>query len=156
MMLADRIIAHVSKRPPDFIIGGHSNPYLYRWWLTPRYRLAPSAYVHQFLRSDDDRALHDHPWTNLSILLRGEYTEHTIAAGGINHREILKAGDWRFRWTGRIAHRIELHNGPCWTLFLRGPVYRQWGFHCPERGWIHWRDFTAPTDAGAIGKGCDV
>lgn len=155
MTLAERLIAHAQKRPPDFVIGGSARPYLLRWWLSRRAKWLPGAYLHCFLRSDDDRALHDHPWPNVSILLRGEYTEHTIAAGGIHRREILRAGDWRFRLSGRFAHRIELHDGPCWTLFLRGPVYRQWGFHCPDRGWVHWREFTAPTDSGVVGKGCE-
>lgn len=155
MSLADRIIARCLRRPPDVVIGGHRRPYLRRWWVIPRNPLF-NVYLHEFLRSDDDRALHDHPWPNASFLLRGSYTEHTIDAGGINRRTVLKAGDRRIRWTGRIAHRIELHDGPCWTLFITGPRYRQWGFHCPEQGWIHWRRFTDPTDAGAIGKGCDA
>lgn len=154
MTAADRIIAWASMREPDFIIGGKDRPYMYRWWLSPRRRWLPGVYVHQFLRSDDDRALHDHPFSNVSILLRGEYTEHTIAYGGIHNRKIYRAGDVRFRLSGKFAHRIELHDGPCWTLFLRGPVYRKWGFHCPEKGWVYWRDFVATDDIGGIGRGC--
>lgn len=152
---ADRLIARAQQREPDFIIGGRERPYVLRWWLSRRAKWLPGAYVHQFLRSDDDRALHDHPFSNISILLRGEYTEHTIAQGGIHQRRRYQAGDVIVRLSGRRAHRIELHTGPCWTLFLRGPVYRQWGFHCPERGWVHWKDFTAHDDIGAIGKGCE-
>ena len=36
-----------------------------------------NAYLHQFLRSDDDRANDGHPWHNVSTLLRGRYREHT-------------------------------------------------------------------------------
>lgn len=154
MKLAERLIAAVTKRAPDFVIGGAARPYLRRWFVIPRNRFF-NVYLHEFLRSDDDRALHDHPWANCSILLRGTYTEHRIEAGGINAREVLVAGETRLRWTGRIAHRIELHDGPCWTLFITGPRYRSWGFHCPEQGWIHWERFTADDDKGAIGKGCD-
>jgi hypothetical protein len=142
-------------RPPDFIIGGKNDPYLERWYVIPRNRLF-NVYLHHFLRGDDDRALHDHPWISLSIILRGEYTEHTIAQGGIHRKEILRVGDKRFRASGRLAHRIELHAGPCWTLFMTGPRYRSWGFHCAERGWVHWEQFTSPDDSGAIGKGCDA
>lgn len=141
------------RRKPDFIIGGDNNPYLLRWYLIPRNPVF-NVYIHKFLRSDDDRALHDHPWANCSVILRGCYTEHTIAAGGIHRREVIRAGQCRFRWSGRFAHRLELHAGPCWTLFLTGPRYRSWGFHCPERGWVHWRDFTAPHDSGQTGLGC--
>lgn len=150
----DRIIQRAASRPPDVIIGGASRPYLLRTFLIPRNRLF-NAYVHLFLRSDDDRAHHDHPWPSLTIVLANELTEVTIAAGGIERRQILRAGDFRFRHTGRIAHRIELHNGPAWTMFLTGPRYREWGFHCPREGWIHWKRFTAEHDSGEVGKGCE-
>lgn len=150
--IAERLIARITRRPPDFIIGGAERPYIRRWWVIPRNRWF-NVYLHQFLRSDDDRALHDHPWSNCSILLRGSYIEHTIAAGGVNHKRVLSAGDVRLRLSGKFAHRIELHDGPCWTLFITGPRYRSWGFHC-ERGWVHWETFTAANDRGAVGPGC--
>jgi hypothetical protein len=154
MSLAERIIACITRRPPDFLIGGTERPYLRRWFVIPRNRWF-NVYLHQFLRSDDDRALHDHPWANCSILLRGCYAEHTIAAGGINDRRILLVGDWRIRWSGRFAHRVELIDGPCWTLFITGPRYRSWGFHCPDHGWVDWKRFTAADDPGAVGRGCE-
>lgn len=147
------LIRHITHRRPDFIIGGAELPYLLRWFVIPRNRFF-NVYLHCFKRSDDDRALHDHPWASLSIILRGAYTEHTIAQGGVQRREIIEAGGWRLRWTGRLAHRIELHAGECWTLFITGPRYRAWGFHCPEQGWVHWERFTAAHDPGSIGPGC--
>jgi hypothetical protein len=143
------------RRPPDFIVGGKEDPYLLRWWVIPRNRFF-NIYLHRFLRSDDDRALHDHPWLfNCSILLKGEYLEHTPK--GVARRV---AGDWKFRW-GRATHRVELldwypgskRKAPCWTLFITGPIVREWGFHCPK-GWVHWKDFTDSRDKGAIGRGC--
>jgi hypothetical protein len=44
---------------------------------------------------------------------------------------------------------------PCWTVFITGPIVREWGFHCPK-GWVHWREFTDARDSGSIGKGCDA
>jgi len=143
----------VGRRFPDQIIGGDETPYMLRWWIIPRNPFL-NIYLHRFLRSDDDRATHDHPWANCSILLQGSYTEHQIAAGGVHTRTIYNAGDFKIRWSGKIAHRIELHDGPCWTLFITGPRYRQWGFNCPN-GWRHWREFTAPHDSGQIGRGCE-
>lgn len=158
MSITDRIIARITRRPPDFIIGGADDPYIRRWWVIPRNRFF-NVYLHQFLRSDDDRALHDHPWANCSILLRGFYNEYL----GDPSPRLRVAGDIVFRRSGRIAHRIELlHDNtgvapgeaPCWTLFITGPRYREWGFHCP-RGWVHWKLFTAADDIGQVGKGCD-
>jgi len=154
MKLAEKIIAWAEARSPDYVIGGHESPYLLRWYLIPQNPLF-NIYVHLFLRSDDDRAHHDHPWMNFSKLLRNEYCEHRILQGGVMERTIRRAGDWTFRFSGRIAHRIELTTGPCWTLFITGPKYREWGFHCPDQGWIHWKRFTAEHDEGAVGKGCE-
>lgn len=140
-------------RPPDFIIGGADDPYLRRWYLIPRNPVF-NIYLHHFLRSDDDRALHDHPWWNLSYLLEGSYVEHSIAQGGVNHRSDRKAGDWKFR-TATAAHRVELRDhAECWTLFITGPRLRDWGFHCPA-GWRPWQEFTKPNASGEIGRGCE-
>ena len=152
MSIASRIINHVQNRAPDFIVGGLVQPYMLRWYMIPRKR-SFNIYVHKFLRSDDERALHDHRSWNLSILLRGEYTEHTIKQGGVHISRVLRAGDWKARFGG-TAHRIELHKGICWTLFIVGPHYRDWGFHCPN-GWIPWQKFTDPDNPGSTGKGCD-
>lgn len=154
MKLSDSIISRITRRSPDFVIGGAERPYLRRWFVIPRNRFF-NVYLHCFMRSDDDRALHDHPWANASILLRGQYVEHTIKAGGIQCRETLKAGAVRVRLSGRLAHRVEV-TGPCWTLFITGPRYREWGFHCPDRSWVHWKQFTAADNAGDIGNGCDA
>lgn len=149
-----RLMVVAETRLPDVVIGGQHDPYLQRWYILPRNRFL-NVYLHKFLRSDDDRALHDHPWLNMSILLDGTYTEHQVAAGGIHLRFVRKAGDWYLRLSGKLAHRIQLTHGVCWTLFITGPRYREWGFHCTERGWVHWEDFTASDDRGAVGKGCD-
>jgi hypothetical protein len=152
--IAERIIARVTRRDPDFVIGDRDVPYLLRWWIIPRNKVF-NIYLHRFMRSDDDRALHDHPWANLSILLRGRYAEHTINAGGVNVRTERRAGEWKLRPFGSMAHRLELIDGECWTIFITGPRYREWGFHCAEQGWIHWKRFTASDNRGEIGKGCD-
>jgi hypothetical protein len=149
--MAPKLFALSDRRPPDIEIGGSEAPYMRRWWLIPRNRWF-NIYLHHFLRSDDDRALHDHPWWNLSVLLDGRYVEHTISAGGINRKVVRHAGDWKFRVAGS-AHRIELDNGPCWTLFITGPRLREWGFHCP-RGRVHWRDFTSGPNGETVGRGC--
>lgn len=151
--IADRLIARAMRRPPDVVIGGLDRPYLLRWWLIPRNRVC-NIYLHRFLRSDDDRALHDHPWPWCSVILRGRYVEHTIAAGGIQLRTEHSAGSIRAHLSGAFAHRVELHDGPVWTLFATGPRYRVWGFHCPAEGWVPWQRFVARDDPGSVGPGC--
>lgn len=163
-LITELILKTAKRRGPDFVIGGAERPYLLRWWLIPRNPVF-NVYLHCFLRSDDDRALHTHPWLfNCSTLLDGQYVEHTDKGS-----DLLEAGDWKFRW-GPAAHRVELLMPaiaygndkprafgkplPCWTLFITGPRVREWGFLCPQ-GFVHWRDFTDVRDKGAVGKGCD-
>lgn len=182
----------VARRSPDFVVGADSpdGAYLRRWWLTPWSGLyrdvadaqmthwqrfvskLPGIYLHEFLRDDDDRALHDHPWASLSLLLFGSYIEHTVAEGGIHQRRRFDQGALRFRGA-KFTHRIELLasdvavtvNGrtrgqprrrTCWTLFIVGFRVRSWGFHCPARGWVPWRTFTAAGKPGETGAGCDA
>lgn len=50
--------------------------YMDRTWITePAPGKSCAARVHHVLRSDHDRALHDHPWHNASIVLSGGYWE---------------------------------------------------------------------------------
>jgi hypothetical protein len=140
--------AFAARRKPDFVIGEN---YLLRWWLIPRNSVF-NIYLHKFMRGDDDRALHDHPWVNCSIVLSGCYDE--VTPSGKKRRG---AGSIVFRMA-TARHRLDLPiiNGGisyCWTLFITGPRVRQWGFWCPQ-GFVHWRDFTSPTDSSKTGRGC--
>ncbi|MDD2878559.1 MAG: hypothetical protein PHZ23_15175 [Acidiphilium sp.] len=136
-----------SGRPCDEVIGATDNPYLKRWILLPRNRFW-NIYVHRFLQSDDDRALHDHPWPSVSVLLDGQYLEHL--PGG---RTVLHGQGAIILRSAKSAHRIELTSGPVWTLFIIGPHVRDWGFLCPQ-GWRHWREFTSGDRGGRGGRGC--
>jgi hypothetical protein len=139
-------------RKPDLIIGSRDNPQTLRWHLL-KWRGWQLA-LHKWCRSDDDRALHDHSGHNISFLLFGGYWEVTA-----------DATRWRrpfvpyFR-RADLPHRIELAYSPIWSLWLRFPPIREWGFHCPK-GWRHWkeylnaRDYLAPGSTSEIGPGCD-
>lgn len=160
MKLRDLILSWAKNPEPDFVIGGAERPYLRRWWLIPRNPLF-NAYLHQFLRSDDDRAAHGHPWLfRLSWILDRGYIDWRPWRGNALRLlpKFLRAGDVSVHW-GASPHRVQLYMEagrelPCWTLFITGPRVREWGFYC-RRGWVHWRDFTAGPDGATVGKGCD-
>ncbi len=140
----------VVSRDPDFVIGAN---YLRRWWLIPRNELQ-NLYLHEINKSDDDRAFHDHPWENTSVILRGSYTEHTPE--GVFVRQ---PGDAIYR-PATTMHRLEVENNArVLSLFFTGPKIREWGFDCPQ-GWRHWRDFTreergvGDTFNSVTGRGC--
>lgn len=50
------------------------DPYLYRWFLFRTKRIG--IFLHCFVRSDYERALHDHPWNFLVIPIWRGYIEH--------------------------------------------------------------------------------
>lgn len=136
---------------PHFIIGGADNPYLLRWFLIPRNPWF-NIYLHKFLRDDDDRALHDHPWSFLSIMIRGDYIEFRETGFSIRCAPSIAFR----RATDR--HRVKLFKDgdksePCWTIVITGPKKREWGFWCPK-GFVPWTKFVDQTDSGNIGKGC--
>lgn len=142
---------------PDFVIHGggvtaaQQVAYLKRWYVIPRNRVC-NIYLHQILRDDDDRALHDHPWPNCSIVLRGGYREVMPGRDGGLRGVDRRAGSVVFR-RPTSAHRLIVGDGFAWTLFLTGPKVRDWGFWCPK-GWVPWWRFVDPGNTGAIGRGC--
>jgi hypothetical protein len=141
---------------PHQVIGGPDDPYMLRWYLIPRNPLL-NVYLHKFLRSDDDRALHDHPWWFVSLILRGGYLEISETAKGTTTAITRIAPDWTHPWVHRglgwsalvyrratYRHRVQLirgemsargsrptaHEVPAWTLIITGRRVRTWGFWC--------------------------
>lgn len=130
-----QLLPQVPERAPDEVVGPESDPYLLRWYLRPKSRDG-NLYLHGILRSDDDRALHDHPWNFTSMLLLGRYIEVTP----LGERE-YQAGQVLLR-CDQEAHRLVLPDGPVVSLVVTGAKTREWGFHTPE-GWVDWRDYQA-------------
>ena len=137
--------AHMMQAPPHFIIGGD---YMHRWHVLPRNAMQ-NLYLHHLLRDDED-VFHDHPWDSTSFIIKGGFVEHTPEgsferrAGDIIHR---KAED---------LHWLELRKDPLRTsvsLFFTGPKRRDWGFQCPERGWVPWQQYTGGYHDGRSDKG---
>jgi len=168
-----RRLAWVFHRPPDFVIGDVAAPYMRRWYVWPVGRKSRwgGIYLHQICRSEDERAMHDHVGWNLSIVLRGGYFEH-VPGGRIwrgpgsvvlrsptaPHRIEVRQSTFQVTYedpaTGYPRKGIHPER-PSWSLWIRGPTVREWGFHCP-RGWVPWQQFTAPgTDGRLIGRGCE-
>lgn len=95
--------------------------------------------IHHIVRSDNDRELHDHPFTFVSLVLRGGYYEHTVdgrrvwygpgslivrSADALHRLEMEKVPAAYGDGYG-VQHPLEL---PAWTLVVRGPMRREWGF----------------------------
>jgi hypothetical protein len=158
----------------QIISDADGSPYLYRYfiwkpdWLQKlgiNPKKAGRIYVHHLIRSDYDRALHDHPWPFLSFMFWGGYTEfstfedwtrHAARDFGVCQRRwhmdyknndgesICKTFDapcFLFR-SAAWRHRLELKPGQtAWTLVFIGQKQREWGFWTTLKKWCHWKKY---------------
>jgi hypothetical protein len=156
-------------------IGREGRPYLTRWVIWGERFGADASnklYLHYFHSSDEDAALHDHPWPFWSLILWGGYIE--VSQCGPDEKGDRYVYDphsdtvWvrlpegqRSEWYESLsllrrpaawAHRIVIGRRNPWTLVWCGAKERSWGWHCPDG----WRHHAVADLAYAEGKGiCD-
>lgn len=116
-------------------------------------RLPFNVFLHRFHRSDDDGALHNHPWSwSVSFILAGGYSEERRVGDEVVRREVRP---WRINVIRRDDfHRVDLLEHDAWTIFVASPKVGTWHFW--DRGTkqrAHWRAFVdwkrgARADAG--------
>lgn len=86
---------------------GRSDVYFARSLYMKRWKIGPASWpglrVHKICRSDSDRELHDHPFTFLTIILRGGYYEHLADGSKTWHGP----GSILLR-SAEVLHRLEL------------------------------------------------
>lgn len=158
-------------RTPDLIIGPRHDPQTIRWHIF-KWR-GWQLSIHKWLRSDSDRALHDHKADNLSIILNSGYFETFFHPDADPTRTPVPRSAYpygyvqKFRWPlvpyfrkAETPHRVTLpsDNRPVWTIWLRWPAKRRWGYWCAQ-GWVDADDYNSTADyyaAGVseVGKGC--
>jgi len=152
--------------PLKVIMNCDGDPYLYRWYLISKPWLG--VYLHKFVRSDEDRAPHDHPWSFIVIPIWRGYVEHserkckcltcvghpTQGARMVPRRTRVRpiiGTRWR---PATYRHRVALiRDGtdkelPSWSIFIRFKKSHDWGFWPGERTFIGWREWWRD-------KGCD-
>jgi hypothetical protein len=132
-------------------------PYLSRWYLTgptpiednllagqivtPPKPSKFQLYLHRFHRSDDDGALHNHPWVwAVSFVLVSGYSEERRVGDKVVRRTVKP---FRFNFIrGTTFHRVDLVSEDAWSLFLVGPKASTWYFWDRDRkARSQWRDF---------------
>ena len=135
-------------------IGREGRAYLTRWviWGSRFSGNGSKVYLHYFWQSDEEAALHDHPWPFWSLVLWGGYFEvtrvlHPEHVGVfIDQRKYAKDrnGFWmHWNWYGPLSllkrdakwqHRVALSykiRHPI-TLVWCGPKERSWGWWCKQ------------------------
>ncbi len=76
-------------------------------------------FLHRIKQSDPFDTLNTHPWNGISFIL-GSYIEHRLD-------KPTKLRRWVNLLTGNVPHRVELCNGPVWTVFVHGRRHNKWG-----------------------------
>lgn len=128
------------------IYNDDGSDYLWRFYFPRFFGFRPL--LHWLRSSDQDRDLHDHPWTwAFSLILAGSYEEQRLPDAWHLMRRI-PARDWPCAWFDEVHwfnvlrsgefHKITELHGDVFTLFLAGPRTPEdaWGF-LTEDGFVH-------------------
>lgn len=103
-----------------------------------------AIYLHDIYEPDGDRDPHNHPWSFISFVLRGSYTENLHPYPYVHPDINVRQQHWKrfsiHRMTRETAHRITYAAPGLKTLILTGPRRHSWGFFT-ENGFVHWKDY---------------
>jgi len=100
-------------------LGKKECPYLRRWVINFG---VFSLRVHHWLSGDDPRNYHDHPWSFITVVLKGYYIDKSNSGN-----EHMYPGTIRFR-PANHSHTVYVGDTGCWTIIITGPIVRKWGF----------------------------
>lgn len=100
-------------------LGDRTCPYAYRWVFN---LVLFAIRLHKWIRSDDKRHFHTHPYWFCTFILKGSYIDVTE-----NGREELKRFSFRFRKANH-AHYVKVPKEGCISLLITGSPIHNWGF----------------------------
>ena len=100
----------------------------------------PRILLHHIAMKDEDRHMHDHPWSFLSFVLQGSYYEerpHPTFGWPRRFGALRRERSLAFRPASSL-HRVQsIRVGGVWTVLLCGQRQREWGY-LTETGWVRW------------------
>lgn len=112
------------------------------------------VYLHDIFEPDHDRDPHNHPWSFISIVLRGEYQERVYEnpdgdlSDETGWEPYLRTRFSIHRMDTKSAHRIVYAAPKLKTLVIRGPRKpKGWGFFT-RKGYVAWQDYVRFQEEG--------
>ncbi len=96
-----------------------------------------NIYLHYINKADEDKHMHDHPWSFWSVILKGGYIEYVghLNSQEKNNYKIVKRGFLHMAYRKKnVSHMIGVLEEPTWSLVFTGPGGRKWGY-MTEDGW---------------------
>lgn len=124
------------KRGPFtcYLIGDPACPILKR--ITLKFPLF-KVRLHRFFPNTSDRDTHDHPWSFLTIVVQGGYTDVTLD-GKVDK---MRPGSIRWR-SADHAHKTFAGPKGCTTIVIGPHASRTWGFFVDGK-WMQWKVYMA-------------
>lgn len=111
-------------------------PYMRRWILA---FASWMVRLHHIQKADAARCPHDHPFSFVSLVLRGGYREERVAVSAVGDTtttwETRRAPSFAYR-RAEDLHRLVSVEPDTWTLVLTGPIRRTWGFLLLDGRWV--------------------
>ena len=99
-------------------------PYAYRTYLI---FFGYSIRIHFWLRSDDKRYMHNHPWWFITFVLKGYYIDMSL-----NGIDMVDTFSFRYRKPNH-THYVQIPSGGCTTILITGRNKNKWGFWINQR-----------------------
>lgn len=170
----DRIVRYAMRRPYYPLINASGTPYMERGWLLPRWMLKPhhtrpNAWepkswvplrprIHIFSLPDEGQALHNHPGSFRTLILRGGYVEEFLRPSSsltkpITAKKTISAGDGYIvspNWFHRIdqvipgtvslfildSYEPTMTGRPSWGFLVAGKLLspREYERYCKLKG----------------------
>lgn len=129
--MVNRLLLWLSQWLRVRVICIEGMPYLERYWVGAAFGV--TVYLHRFLRPDEERWLHDHPWRwSAGLVLSGGYVEERLshwdpAVGYCVAIREVRPGRLNVLGAGAF-HRVAHVRPGTWTLFVTGRRCKGWGF----------------------------
>lgn len=160
-MSVEMLYLYTANRPCR-LIQRDGQPYLERYYVMSSTGATDSEegeqiiYLHRFVGSGEDQALHDHPWQCESLLLHGWYDERILIDNQTVQQHTRTPGTLR-KINPYQPHQIVNPRPETWTLFLTHERERSWHFYIPAPDshsyvMIGYRDYLNSHDPKSSGK----
>lgn len=106
-------LLHITFHLPCKTIAINGEDYLQRYYLGEQ--LGYQYWLHRFLRNDSERHLHSHPWSAISTIICGSYTEERSST------KLKYMPGHKNNITPDTLHRIVAVEPNTWTLMRVSP-----------------------------------
>jgi hypothetical protein len=100
-----------------------------------------AVYVHHICRSDADAHMHSHPWSYISFILEGAYTEEFSNPpyyGSVQEKNYY-SGDLAYHKAQEV-HKLTLISDQVWSLVMTWGRTKDWGY-ATDQGFVGHKEY---------------